>query len=324
MITKSFIETTISGLRTWVLNCFKKYRSDWEQNDPTAEDYIKNKPFGENSDGSVKQISGKYVEGAGYSDITWTTIVPETTDIVANNLREISYAAIPEEGTVKVVWNGEEYSTEAVNQVFNQQKCIFVGNLSIADMGVDTGEPFVFIFVNNYDFAFAMSNTINVYTFFIEGNAKINHPIRTEFMPVATFYNRGIMNGADISGFVKHENIMLNIGELKYGDINVLPSMYPIPPIFYFDGEWYTGIDWSCSVSNGIGHLYIEAVNTSSVLCKIIGTFDGGDDDNVLISVDIEYPCQPTITGTAGQFVVIGDDGNVTTKTVPSAEGASF
>lgn len=33
---------------------------------------------------------------------------------------------------------------------------------------------------------------------------------------------------------------------------------------------------------------------------------------------------QPKITGTAGQFVVIGDDGNVTTKTVPYAEEASF
>lgn len=33
---------------------------------------------------------------------------------------------------------------------------------------------------------------------------------------------------------------------------------------------------------------------------------------------------QNKITGTAGQFVVIGDDGNVTTKTIPSAEEASF
>lgn len=33
---------------------------------------------------------------------------------------------------------------------------------------------------------------------------------------------------------------------------------------------------------------------------------------------------QAKITGTAGQFVVIGSDGNVTTKTVPDAEEASF
>lgn len=33
---------------------------------------------------------------------------------------------------------------------------------------------------------------------------------------------------------------------------------------------------------------------------------------------------QDKITGTAGQFVVIGNDGNVTTKTIPSAEGVDF
>ena len=33
---------------------------------------------------------------------------------------------------------------------------------------------------------------------------------------------------------------------------------------------------------------------------------------------------QPKITGTAGQFVVIGEDGNVTTKTITNAEEASF
>ena len=33
---------------------------------------------------------------------------------------------------------------------------------------------------------------------------------------------------------------------------------------------------------------------------------------------------QNKITGTSGQFVVIGSDGNVTTKTVHNAEEASF
>lgn len=33
---------------------------------------------------------------------------------------------------------------------------------------------------------------------------------------------------------------------------------------------------------------------------------------------------QPKITGTSGQFVVIGEDGNPTTKTIPNAEEAGF
>lgn len=33
---------------------------------------------------------------------------------------------------------------------------------------------------------------------------------------------------------------------------------------------------------------------------------------------------QKKITGTPGQFVIIGDDGNITTKTIVNAEEASF
>lgn len=40
--------------------------------------------------------------------------------------------------------------------------------------------------------------------------------------------------------------------------------------------------------------------------------------------VPVYIDTQPKITGNIGDFVVIGDDGNVTTKTVPYAEGASF
>ena len=43
---------------------------------------------------------------------------------------------------------------------------------------------------------------------------------------------------------------------------------------------------------------------------------------NVLNHTNSEY--QPIITGTPGQFVVIGDDGNVTTKTVHNAEEVEF
>lgn len=57
--------------------------------------------------------------------------------------------------------------------------------------------------------------------------------------------------------------------------------------------------------------------------------FDAIDDNNnekrILINPDINLSGkQDKITGTAGDFVVIGSDGNVTTKTVPYAEEASF
>lgn len=44
---------------------------------------------------------------------------------------------------------------------------------------------------------------------------------------------------------------------------------------------------------------------------------------NITLSAS-DIGAQAAITGTAGQFVVIGDDGNVTTLTVSNAEGVSF
>ena len=50
--------------------------------------------------------------------------------------------------------------------------------------------------------------------------------------------------------------------------------------------------------------------------------------DNVKVYASEKYVdekiLENKITGTPGQFVVIGDDGNATTKTVPNAEEVAF
>ena len=56
--------------------CGKIKKPDWNQTDETAPDFLKNKPFGDNADGTVYPMSGKYVEGMGYvepstAEITW-------------------------------------------------------------------------------------------------------------------------------------------------------------------------------------------------------------------------------------------------------------
>lgn len=63
-----------------------------------------------------------------------------------------------------------------------------------------------------------------------------------------------------------------------------------------------------------------EALNTLDELAAALG-----DNANFAITVTNQIASkQNEITGTAGQFVVIGDDGKVTTKTIPYAEEASF
>jgi hypothetical protein len=40
----NFFKTILSGLKTWTEQAIKKSKADWNQNDPNADNYIKNKP----------------------------------------------------------------------------------------------------------------------------------------------------------------------------------------------------------------------------------------------------------------------------------------
>lgn len=63
-----------------------------------------------------------------------------------------------------------------------------------------------------------------------------------------------------------------------------------------------------------------EALNTLDELAAALG-----DDENFATTVTNQIASkQDTITGTAGQFVVIGADGKPTTKTIPNAREATF
>lgn len=63
----------------------------------------------------------------------------------------------------------------------------------------------------------------------------------------------------------------------------------------------------------------IKQINKGNVIDDIVDgiAFDIANGNNII-------GVQPLITGTAGQFVVIGNDGNVTTKTILHAEDTNF
>lgn len=63
-----------------------------------------------------------------------------------------------------------------------------------------------------------------------------------------------------------------------------------------------------------------EALNTLDELAAALG-----DDENFAATITNQIAAkQDTITGTVGQFVVIGENGMITTKTIPHAEEATF
>lgn len=100
-------------------------QSDWNQNDPNAPDYIKNRPF--------------------YSE-TKTVLEEQTIEGFENmgngvHFVELSQALNLEECETYVTFDGVEYRTEVVSDYFGDMQ---FGNLHLfePDMYPDTGEPF--------------------------------------------------------------------------------------------------------------------------------------------------------------------------------------
>jgi hypothetical protein len=129
----------------------KSIQPDWNQNDETAKDYVKNRPF----------YTGDTVE---------TVFVEESTVSFADDGYGLYIAEFPStfEATVgetyKVYWDGATYECTCVN--FNDVQVI--GNLSIAGVSPDTGEPFV-MDVNDERIAIATADTSASHTFSIGG-----------------------------------------------------------------------------------------------------------------------------------------------------------
>lgn len=77
-------------------------------------------------------------------------------------------------------------------------------------------------------------------------------------------------------------------------------------------------------VVNGVYYLGHSGFDTTIRGSAVRPTYNG---NNMALYSDVSSlgtSKQDKITGTAGQFVVIGDDGNVTTKTISNAEEATF
>lgn len=137
---------------------------DWNQNDSTAADYVRNRPF----------YTGAPVE---------TVLVEEST--VEFVEQDGLYAAeVPStfEATVgeayKVYWDGETYECICVNL----GEALALGNTSIFGFGSDTGEPF-FIIVFHNGMGIGTVNTSASHTFSISGLDREIVKIDEKYLP---------------------------------------------------------------------------------------------------------------------------------------------
>ena len=122
---------------------------DWNQNDATKPDYVKNRPFytGDVETVLVEESTISFVDsGAGYYGAEF----PSTFEATVGK-------------TYKVYWDGASYECTCVK--FDNK--LVIGNLSIMGMGSDTGEPFCMSVFNGDGIIITTADTSASHTFSI-------------------------------------------------------------------------------------------------------------------------------------------------------------
>ena len=125
---------------------------DWNQNDSTATDYIKNRPFytGDTSETVLVEESTVSFSGSG--------------GMYSAQIQSNFEATVGE--TYKVTWDGAAYECVCVDF----RNALFIGNLSIAGAGSDTGEPFLMSIINGSGFEIYTKDTSASHTISISGS----------------------------------------------------------------------------------------------------------------------------------------------------------
>lgn len=148
-------------------------QSDWNQNDDTQPDYVKNRPF----------YTGGPVETTFVEDSTVSFTRNEYSGFYLGSLQS-TFA--PTVGDIyKVSWDGATYECTCVD---SNGKTI-IGNLSRlpGTAGSDTGEPFTMIVYKGVGIQIATADTSASHTFSISGFAQEVVKIDRKYLPKAAF-----------------------------------------------------------------------------------------------------------------------------------------
>ena len=146
---------------------------DWNQNDETQPDYIKNRPF--YTGGPVKteiipKTAVAFTENSGMMTATW----PESFDLVDGQ-------------TYNVSWDGTDYACTGI--LFRGTTPI-LGNLGLIGAGDDTGEPFFFI--NQGQWLVASTDSATEHVIGIKTTTISIVQIDEKYLPEATNITSGI------------------------------------------------------------------------------------------------------------------------------------
>lgn len=214
-------------------------QADWNQNDETAADYVKNRPF----------YTGDPVEAV---------LVEESTVSFADDgglyVAEFESTFVPTVGEIyKVSWDGAAYECACVN--FNYVP--FIGNLSIIGAGSDTGEPFVISVLYDGWITISTADTSASHTFSISGIVEPIVKIPAKFID------------KDASGYiVVHKNSTMTKQEAQNYESSILAGevVFIIWSWIYLKGIRLSGAnDESLLIETQNGESYLIAQNSEGL-----------------------------------------------------------
>ena len=233
-------------------------QSDWNQNDDTKPDYVKNRPF--------------------YEDVAETVLLEESILSFTNPEGDFYYAAIPTTieltagETYKVSWDGATY--ECVCEFIRGS--FVIGNPSIMGIGADTGDPFVISPLANdngtefYTKDASASHTISISVFAGE-LVKID----AKYLPMSTDDSYGVVKKSDIvSAYnfhmdVPHDQMVDAIAAFNTGNASIVWDGEKVIRAYYYSSDDTISVTFAdeplknLTFSNNNGS-YVKTLGTST------------------------------------------------------------
>ena len=206
-------------------------QSDLSQTDNTAKDYVK---------GVIRQES--LPEGYPYRE-TVGTILDGTFEFAADSdgiyLHQITNEnfVIVDNESYAVIWDGKTY--RCVAAIFNDYAMV-LGNLAIADVGTDTGEPFLFVHQGSNGAYIYAKDTATTHT--VTVCAENIHQIAEEFIP-------DIGRGMILKNFNGVMPARMNWSSITYGNGKFVTVAFLSNKAAYREGDstWKSAIMPSAS-----------------------------------------------------------------------------
>lgn len=164
---------------------------DWDQNDATKPDYVKNRPF--------------YTNYSLDMPMEETTVEFTKTGGIYSSTGPHMYLEIAFGDTYQVTWDGTIYESTC----FEHEGMLAFGNSYVIGMGEDTGEPFFFIdgFFKTRDNS--ASHTISIWRI-LEENVKIDK----KYIPELQYMDK--VNPTGIGSFSLNRRVNTTAGEYSF------------------------------------------------------------------------------------------------------------